>query len=602
MIRPEEVKQIGPYPVRRFLAEGGGAWIFEVTDQRLGVRRALKLLKPHAISEGWFEQFEAEARLLAAIEHPNVVTLYDFGRDDATGCHYYTMTLFDGPDLAKRGTLSVAEAGSVFLDVLAGLSRLHEAGVVHGDLKPDNIFLASDGRAALGGLGIARFREEAEAATVGRTRRPGVVGTPLYMSPEHAAGEALEPPSDIFAAGLCLYRMLTGRHVYESVEGLDASSSEALLTYLGSLVRDSSTAAILRVPSQKRELPISFPANVPEAFREIITRACRVGPQDRYPDAATMREALAAALAVSVPPTSSMGRAGRNGARLAFAALGLGAGVVLAAGLVYLGLRGEAEGPRPLPSAPEVTSREPAPPVAPDVDFGTYHALVIGSDEYGSFPKLRTAVNDARAVAALLRDDYGFEVNLITEATRSQIIGALARYRQELRFRDNLLIYYAGHGWQDTKTDRGYWLPIDAQEHDPSNWISNADVTDSLKAMDAKHVLIVADSCYSGSLTREASPMPDRDRGWLPLIKKRARVVLTSGGLEPVEDAGPGGHSVFANAFLDALRENRGIVDGTMLFTRIRRPVLLNAHQTPEYGDVRFAGHGGGDFLFVRRD
>ncbi len=118
--------------------------------------------------------------------------------------------------------------------------------------------------------------------------------------------------------------------------------------------------------------------------------------------------------------------------------------------------------------------------------------------------------------------------------------------------------------------------------------------------MAAKHVLVVADSCYSGTLTRGVA-IKNRDSGYISrLATKRARVVLTSGGLEPVIDSGGGGHSVFASAFLDALRKNDGILEGTALFSAIRRPVMLNAEQTPEYGDIRMSGHAGGDFLFAR--
>ena len=85
------------------------------------------------------------------------------------------------------------------------------------------------------------------------------------------------------------------------------------------------------------------------------------------------------------------------------------------------------------------------------------------------------------------------------------------------------------------------------------------------------------------------------------MSRKKARTVLTSGGLEPVEDSGGGDHSAFAKAFLDVLTENRGVLDGHRLFTLMRRPVMVNSDQTPEYGDIRKAGHDGGDFLFVRR-
>ena len=119
--------------------------------------------------------------------------------------------------------------------------------------------------------------------------------------------------------------------------------------------------------------------------------------------------------------------------------------------------------------------------------------------------------------------------------------------------------------------------------------------------MKAKHVLVVADSCYSGTLTRSIGVQAFANADALTLARKRARTVLTSGGQEPVSDVGGGTHSVFAKAFLDALAANRGIADVTTLFVRLRREVLLNADQTPEYSEIKQAGHDGGDFLFVHR-
>ncbi len=239
--------------------------------------------------------------------------------------------------------------------------------------------------------------------------------------------------------------------------------------------------------------------------------------------------------------------------------------------------------------------------LASGINFGTYHALVIGINEYENLPKLKTAVNDARGVARVLTDDYGFKVTLLLEASRGDIVEALDKYRETLGPQDNLLIYYAGHGWLDENADRGYWLPADAKPNRRTNWVSNATITDTLKSLAAKHVMVVADSCYSGTLTRAAA-VGFRDKGYLRrMASKQARVALVSGGLEPVSDKGGGGNSPFARAFLDALRSNKNIIDGLRLFSEIRRPVILNTQQTPQYSDVRNAGHEGGDFLFVRK-
>ena len=136
---------------------------------------------------------------------------------------------------------------------------------------------------------------------------------------------------------------------------------------------------------------------------------------------------------------------------------------------------------------------------------------------------------------------------------------------------------------------------------DPTNWVGNADITGAVRAMSAKHVLVMADSCYSGSLTRGIKVALRSDDYLQRMSLKKARTVLTSGGLEPVEDSGGGDHSAFAKAFLDVLTENKGVLDGHRLFTLMRRPVMVNSDQTPEYGDIRKAGHDGGDFLFVRK-
>ena len=235
------------------------------------------------------------------------------------------------------------------------------------------------------------------------------------------------------------------------------------------------------------------------------------------------------------------------------------------------------------------------------LDLGNYHALVIGNNAYENLPKLLTAVNDARAVADLLEKLYGFKVTLILNGTRRSIVSALDRYRESLITTDNLLIYYAGHGYFDKGAERGYWLPVESALETSADWISNVDVTDKLKAIDAKHVMVIADSCYSGTLTRGIY-IQNRSSDYITQIaQKRTRTVLTSGGNEPVLDSSGGNHSVFAKALLDALAENQDIIDGTQLFSQIRRPVMVNAPQTPQYSDIRFAGHEGGDFLFVRQ-
>jgi ankyrin repeat protein len=238
-------------------------------------------------------------------------------------------------------------------------------------------------------------------------------------------------------------------------------------------------------------------------------------------------------------------------------------------------------------------------------NLGKYYALIIGNNNYADLPKLETASYDAKSVGQMLKDKYGFSVNILLDATRSDILLAFNNLRKSLKKSDNLLVYYAGHGWLDQEGDEGYWLPVDAAQDNQINWISNSSITTSLKAILAKHVIIVADSCYSGKLARGLIHLNNnRTPNYIARIsQKRSRTVLASGGLEPVADGGgKGNHSIFASSLIEILEENKDIIDGSELFSKIRRPVMVNSDQAPEYADIRKAGHDGGDFLFVRRD
>ena len=235
------------------------------------------------------------------------------------------------------------------------------------------------------------------------------------------------------------------------------------------------------------------------------------------------------------------------------------------------------------------------------VDFGRYHALVIGINDYQNLPDLKTALDDARAVAEILEVDYEFKVTLLENPSRDDIVDKFDELRETLGYQDNLLIYYAGHGWLDEDSNRGYWLPADAKPNRRTRWISNATLIDTLQAIQSKHVMIVADSCFSGTLIRGVNIGLKGGDYWRRMADKQARVAITSGGLEPVVDSSGGKNSPFATAFIQALRENETILDGTALFGKIRRPVMIATQQTPQYSDVRNAGHEGGDFLFVRK-
>ena len=244
--------------------------------------------------------------------------------------------------------------------------------------------------------------------------------------------------------------------------------------------------------------------------------------------------------------------------------------------------------------------------------FGQYHALVIGNDHYRQWIPLNTAIADATAVAKVLQDRYGFQVNVLKDSSRKEILKALNDYRKTLSERDNLLVYYAGHGFLEPEIDRGYWIPIEGDLQDNSEWIEFPAVTDLLELIPAKQVLVVADSCFAGKLARSAMARlnPEvQDQARQVLLKsiadRKIRTTLTSGGAKPVLDDGGAGHSVFAMAFLSVLSENSTALETERLFWTVRSRVVQAAErmkfeQIPTYGPIHMAGHEGlGDFVFV---
>ena len=244
------------------------------------------------------------------------------------------------------------------------------------------------------------------------------------------------------------------------------------------------------------------------------------------------------------------------------------------------------------------------------VQLGKFYALVIGNDNYQAYPALRSAVADATTVAGLLKSRYGYETRLLTNANRFEMLSALNDLREQLKEDDNLLVYYAGHGELDGGR-QGYWLPVDAQTERASSWISNRAVSDILTTMNAKHVLVIADSCYSGTMTRTSlatfggSMAAETWGDWVKtMVAGRSRTAMTSGGVQPVPDAARGEHSLFAGALIAALNDNNQLLTGQRLFREIASNMALKSataglQQMPEYAPIQFAGHEAGEYFFM---
>ena len=231
-------------------------------------------------------------------------------------------------------------------------------------------------------------------------------------------------------------------------------------------------------------------------------------------------------------------------------------------------------------------------------------ALLIGVGDYrGAIPKLDSPIKDITEIGKIYREQFGYEVRTLPNADKATIIREFNRLILETGANDSVTVFYAGHGQLVDKTGRGYWIPARASADDPSQWISNQDIGRALENIPAKQVLLVSDSCYSGSLTRDAKVQKDEVLADpAAVLSRRSVTVLSSRGEEPVADAGKDGHSVFAWHFMQSLKNVQGWEKGVDVYGKLVADVQKDFPQEPQYGEAIGSGHQrGGDFLFEVR-
>lgn len=245
------------------------ARVYEAEDVRLGRRVAVKVLLPQFTHDPEFlRRFEQEARLAASLSHPNVVGVYDVGQDGEF--HYIVMELVDGQTLkdaiAAARPMPVPEALRIAIEVCAALSAAHARGMVHRDIKPQNILLTADRQVKVADFGIAR-----RGAATAVTQTGTVLGSVHYLSPEQARGQDAGPRSDLYALGITLFEMLTGRLPFNA---------------------ENPIAVAMQQVQNAPPLPRQFNRAIPPALEAIILRLLAKNPNERFPDAASVIAAL----------------------------------------------------------------------------------------------------------------------------------------------------------------------------------------------------------------------------------------------------------------------------------------------------------------------
>jgi len=326
----------GRYRLEGPLASGGMGDVWRASDAVLGRDVAVKLLRTTAASDpGFATRFRDEARTMAALRHPGVAPVYDFDAGGDGRPAYLVTALVDGEPLDRRiavaGRLDPAETMSVVAQAARALHAVHEAGVVHRDVKPGNLIVQADGTVILIDFGIARSPQSAAV-----TAPDEAVGTARYMAPEQVSKQPITPAADIYALGVVAYHCLAGRP-----------------PFLGG---DPAAVAM----SHLREDPPPLPSDVPAAVQSVVTTAMAKRPADRFPSAA----AMAAAAKLAGPGVAGTAAAAGSGATGRPAS----AGPAPAPAAPVAG-RAESAGSPPAPAAPvagRAESAGPAPaPAAP---------------------------------------------------------------------------------------------------------------------------------------------------------------------------------------------------------------------------------------------
>ncbi|MFC2115360.1 caspase domain-containing protein [Bacteroidota bacterium] len=233
---------------------------------------------------------------------------------------------------------------------------------------------------------------------------------------------------------------------------------------------------------------------------------------------------------------------------------------------------------------------------------GKYYALLIAINDYDdqSITDLDQPIKDAQRLYDVLIDEYLFEkvnVNLLKNPTREEIINALDRFEGVIKETDNLLVFYAGHGYWDEKTQKGYWLPSNASQNSTANWIRNSSISGYIRGIKSKHTLLIADACFSGSIFKTRSAFGSANMAVDRLNKLPSRKAMTSGTLKEVPDK-----SVFVEYLVKRLYENdEQYLPSEQLFFSFKPAVLNNSGNIPQFGEIKDAGDEGGDFIFIRK-
>jgi len=533
------------------------------------------------------EIYYSHSKNTIQLKHPNIIPLSNFFIEKKNDKTYFLLLsdfiegqmlfkfLDANPNLSSKDKIKIAKQIGEALDYAHNFTyqdrfRSESKGIIHGDLQSRNIIVKEDLTTLITDFEILNtkrlfnYKGQLDATHKDSLEIHSVkeyFGTDATVyAPEQEKSSIVSVKSDIYNYGQILFHLFTGKFLKEIYPNGYWTKKEI-----------------------KAKLPVKN-LLLQRKLAGIIYKATQPNKEDRYDSIAQILKILS----TNYQPNRAVSISLAN-------ILGIAIFIVFG----FWGFQYLSNGTHNRATNFYNQHRNAEPLRTTEISnykSGTYHALLIGNEQHKHLQDLINPIDDIERVKSILKEQYNFEdehIRMIKDGSRSDIIEGLESLYATNKD-DKVLILYAGHGKVDS-SNKGFWMPIDAARHSMTHWISNEVIKKVLRDIPARHVLLISDACFSGSILRRRNV----GQTYSTALHKKSRIALTSGSIESVPD-----HSVFIQYLAKYLQESPdSIITASELFAYLQEPVKVNSpdQNDPGYGPIKDSGHEGGDFFFLRK-
>ncbi len=606
-------KSIGNFVVKSYITSGGFGDVYKGIHKNFSNAVAIKI--SHAFPQQYYDILNRMFRAsLKKIDVDGILNPIDFGTIDYNGeKRFYVITDFVEGAKTLKPSESVSNNDELkkrisrFCNVLHIVSKLHNygyydeygrkvKGIIHGDLKPSNILIDPLGNIKIIDVltNLEQINEEfiPDEEDNKTTFEPNTshFGTKGFQAPEHKKG-LLSEQSDIFSLGITLFVYLFCKPMEDNMRNMGQSDFMKFCRNLNSIVPQNVVNAIWKAtrPEEKDRF-----ANI-EEFKTAIIAKLHFNNKAKIFVPLAILLILIVFFSVKMMISQKNNGTGNEQTEITDSSITTETNIIVKKSNLVL----TCENTRGNVLLRNLRNED-------TIVVGSYHALIIGCSDYQKtgFAQLNWPISDAKEIRELIINEYTFErgnVTYLENPDKDKIYDVLTNYRKKLTPSDNLLIFYAGHGYFDTISKMGYLIPSGAKKDNPAKYISFENLKDEFfSVIQSNHILLIADACQAGSVFRgeENIQASDIDNMTINMIKLKSRLALTSSNMGYTPDV-----SKFFRQLIIALKKNQNTVMlGQDLYYDLRNALKKeNVAEPPLYGDMKCRNSEGGDFLFIRR-